>query len=80
MSGFNTSGGIFVKQVTVTVTAGNTTGSAAHGLGRVPKIMGRPNPNQNDGWNSRASVDATNVTITCAEPVSTNTNFTVDLR
>lgn len=67
------------RTVTVTVLATATSGSAAHNMGTTPIVFGRPNPNQNDGLNSYASADATNVTVTCATAVTTDTIFTVAL-
>ncbi len=77
MSGI--SGKLVIKRVSVTVSANGTTGSTAHGMGKVPKIIGRPNPSQLDGLDSIGSVDATNATVTCNAPVTTDTIFTFDL-
>lgn len=62
--------------VSVTINANGTNGSAAHGMGRTPKV-GRPNPSVDEGYNARASADNTNVTVTLDAPVSQNTTFTV---
>lgn len=70
-------GGSKYRTVTVTVLGTATSGSAAHNMGTTPIVFGRPNPNQNDGLNSYASADATNVTVTCATAVTTDTIFTV---
>lgn len=77
MSGI--SGKLTIKRVSVTVSANGTTGSTAHGMGKIPKIIGRPNPNQLDGLDSIGSTDATNVTVTCNSAVTTDTVFTFDL-
>lgn len=77
MSGI--SGKLVIKRVSVTVSANGTTGSTAHGMGKIPKIIGRPNPNQLDGLDSIGTVDGTNVTVTTNASVSTDTVFTFDL-
>lgn len=77
MSGI--SGKLVIKRVSVTVSANGTTGSTAHGMGKIPKIIGRPNPNQLDGLDSIGSADITNVTVTCNAAVTTDTVFTFDL-
>ena len=64
--------------VDVTVLAGATTGSAAHGFGATPR-PGNPNPNRDEGYNARASADATNITVTLDAPVSATTIFRVDM-
>lgn len=61
----------------VTVANGATSGTTAHGLGRTPTIIGRPNPNKLDGLNSYASADGTNITVTTDAPVSSDTVYRV---
>lgn len=65
-----------IKIVSVTVLANALTGTVAHNMGKIPNIIGRPNPNQSDGLDSYSSVDATTLTITCNSWVTTNTIFT----
>ncbi len=77
--GYSTPPSLSTTRVTVTVTAGNTTASSAHNMGKTPTIIGRPNPNKLDGLDSYGSADDTNITITCQSPVSTDTIFTFDL-
>lgn len=62
---------------TVTVLNGATSGNTAHGLGRTPTIISRPNPDSLDGLNSYASADGTNITVTTDAPVSQDVNFQV---
>ena len=78
--GFPPQGTSKTRTVSVTVTANGTTGSAAHNMGKTPKLIGRPNPNQLDGLDSISSVDATDVTVTCYAPVTTQTIFTVEVK
>lgn len=65
-----------IRIISVTVSANGTTGNTAHNMGKTPNLLGRPNPNQSDGLDAIGSADGTNVTITCQQPVTTNTIFT----
>lgn len=67
-----------IGRVQVTVLSGQLTGTAAHGFGKTPSRVGRPNPNRDDGYNARASASATLITVTCEAPVSADTIFDVD--
>lgn len=64
----------------VTITTNNLTGSAAHGLGKTPTMLGRPSPNQLEGLSAVATADVTNVTVTCNAPVSSDTIFAVSIQ
>ncbi len=67
------------KNVQVTVLSGQTTGYAPHHMGTTPRVS-RPNPNKGDNaaFNSYATADDTNVTVTCDIPVSSDIIFGVD--
>lgn len=74
----SSSGGVETKTVTVTVTAGNTSGSVAHGLGFIPKVS-RPNPDNAYGSAAYASADGTNVTVTLTDSQPVDVVFQVHL-
>lgn len=74
----SSSGGVETKTVTVTVTAGNFTGSVAHGLGFTPKVS-RPNPDSVYGSSAYSSADGTNVTVTLSDAQPVDVIFTVHL-
>lgn len=68
-----------IKTITVTISANGTSGSTVHNMGKTPTILGRPNPSSEDGYETRASVDGTNVTVTSNTPIANETTFTVSL-
>lgn len=66
------------KIISVVVLSGQTTGSAAHGLGGQPRCS-RPNPDTTDNAanSARATANDTTVTVTTEIPVSSNITFQV---